>query len=64
MKTNSKRVLALAPRATEKTYAEQTKRTYVFNVPLDASKQLVKQLPEVFLVVRGSPHYPEVIRRR
>ena len=46
MKTNSKRTFTLAPRATEKTYAEQSKRTYVFNVPNDASKQLVKELVE------------------
>lgn len=46
MKTNSKRVFTLAPRATEKTYTEQSKRTYVFNVPKDASKQAIKELVE------------------
>ena len=42
---------ALTPRATEKTYMEQTKRTYAFFVPLDASKQAVaKQVSEQFKV--------------
>lgn len=36
----------IAPRATEKTYAEQSKRTYVFSVPLFASKQQVKAAVE------------------
>ncbi len=36
----------LEPRATEKTYAEQTKRTYVFPVDRDASKQAVAKLVE------------------
>ena len=36
----------LTPRATEKTYAEQRKRTYAFFVPLNASKQVVKKLVE------------------
>ncbi|MBR2659385.1 50S ribosomal protein L23 [Candidatus Saccharibacteria bacterium] len=38
--------VTLIPRATEKTYAEQAKRTYAFFVPLDASKQAVKKLVE------------------
>ncbi|MBQ8991947.1 50S ribosomal protein L23 [Candidatus Saccharibacteria bacterium] len=36
----------ITPRATEKTYAEQSKRTYVFSVPLFASKQQVKAAVE------------------
>lgn len=36
----------LEPRATEKTYMEQTKRTYVFPVDLKASKQEVAKLVE------------------
>ena len=31
------------PRATEKAYAEQTKRTYIFICPLDASKMEIKE---------------------
>lgn len=31
------------PRATEKAYFEQAKRTYIFTVPLNASKQEVKK---------------------
>ena len=38
--------MLVIPRATEKTYREQTKRTYVFNVPKDASKQAVKEAVE------------------
>ena len=33
--------MLVIPRATEKTYAEQAKHTYVFVVPADASKQAV-----------------------
>lgn len=36
----------LEPRATEKTYFEQTKRTYVFPVKKNASKQEIKALVE------------------
>ena len=36
----------LEPRATEKTYLEQTKRTYVFPVDKDASKQEIAKLVE------------------
>ena len=36
----------LEPRATEKTYAEQTKRTYVFPVKLSMSKQEIAKLVE------------------
>lgn len=36
----------LEPRATEKTYGEQTKRIYVFEMPLKASKQEVKKQVE------------------
>ena len=36
----------LEPRMTEKTYAEQTKRTYVFPVKLSMSKQEVAKLVE------------------
>lgn len=39
-------IFEIAPRATEKSYAEQTKRTYVFAVPLFASKQSVKKAVE------------------
>jgi ribosomal protein L23 len=34
------------PRATEKSYAEQTKNTYVFSVPANASKQSIKKAVE------------------
>lgn len=34
------------PRATEKSYLEQAKRTYIFLVPADASKQAAKQAIE------------------
>lgn len=36
----------LTPRATEKTYNEQTKNTYVFFVPLESSKQSIKSRVE------------------
>ncbi len=36
----------LEPRATEKTYFEQTKRTYVFPVKLGMSKQEIQRLVE------------------
>ena len=36
----------IEPRATEKTYLEQTKRTYVFPVKRDASKQEVAKMVE------------------
>ena len=36
----------LEPRATEKTYREQTKRTYVFNVKRSMSKQGIAKLIE------------------
>lgn len=36
----------LVPRATEKSYAEQAKRTYMFFVPLNSSKQAVAALVE------------------
>ena len=39
-------IFEIAPRATEKSYAEQAKRTYVFAVPLFASKQSVKKAVE------------------
>ena len=38
--------LALEPRATEKTYAEQTRRTYVFPVKRTMSKQEIAALVE------------------
>ena len=38
--------MLVIPRATEKTYAEQAKRTYVFKVPSNASKQAVKTAVE------------------
>lgn len=41
----------LQPRATEKTYAEQTKRVYVFPVDMGASKQaIVKRVEDEFNV--------------
>ncbi len=41
----------MEPRATEKTYLEQTKRTYVFPVSLKASKQeIAKAVEEKFNV--------------
>ena len=39
-------VLTLSPRATEKTYGEQTKRTYVFEIPAGTSKQAAAKLVE------------------
>ena len=33
--------MLVIPRATEKSYREQAKRTYIFNVPADASKLAV-----------------------
>ena len=39
-------IFKIAPRATEKSYAESQKRTYVFSVPLFASKQQVKEAVE------------------
>ena len=43
--------LQYIPRATEKAYAAQTKREYIFFVPLDASKQeIAKQIGEAFKV--------------
>ena len=44
-KTNIKLNL-LEPRATEKSYLEQTNRIYVFPVKRDASKQSIKELVE------------------
>lgn len=44
-KTNIKLNL-LEPRATEKSYLEQTKRTYIFPIKAKASKQEVKALVE------------------
>lgn len=38
--------MEIYPRATEKSYLEQTKRTYVFVVPEDASKQAAKKAVE------------------
>ena len=41
----------LQPRATEKTYAEQTKRVYVFPVDMKASKQAIaKQVEDAYNV--------------
>lgn len=43
--------MLLIPRATEKAYAEQTKQTYIFIVPKNASKQAVaKAVAEQFKV--------------
>lgn len=43
--------MLVTPRATEKTYTEQAKRTYVFLAPQDASKQSVaKAVAEQFNV--------------
>ena len=43
--------MLVIPRATEKTYAEQAKRTYVFNVPEGGSKQeIAKAVEEQFNV--------------
>ena len=38
--------MELIPRATEKTYGEQAKRTYVFQVPADTSKQAAAKMVE------------------
>lgn len=35
--------MLLIPRATEKSYSEQTKQTYVFVVPANASKQAISK---------------------
>lgn len=35
--------MIVIPRATEKAYNAQTNRTYIFNVPTDASKQAVAE---------------------
>ena len=35
--------MLVIPRATEKTYTEQTKHTYVFNVPKELLKKLLPQ---------------------
>lgn len=44
-------IFEIAPRATEKSYAESAKRTYVFAVPLFASKQAIaKAVSEEFKV--------------
>lgn len=46
-----KKVQMLEPRATEKTYAEQTKRTYVFVVKKGDSKQAIaKRVEDAFNV--------------
>lgn len=43
--------MELLPRATEKTYAEEAKHTYVFRVPANASKQAIaKAVAEEFKV--------------
>ena len=39
------------PRATEKAYFEQSKRTYIFICPLDASKQEIKRMIEKEYIV-------------
>ena len=46
MNTASLKLQMLEPRATEKTYMEQTKRTYVFPVKRNMSKQAIKALVE------------------
>ena len=46
MKTAEIKLHILEPRATEKTYMEQTKRTYVFPVKRSMSKQAIKALVE------------------
>ena len=45
-KTAKVQLHMIEPRATEKTYAEQTKRTYVFPVKLFTSKQEVAKMVE------------------
>lgn len=43
--------MEIYPRATEKAYTEQAKNTYIFIVPLDASKQAIaKAISEQFKV--------------
>ena len=43
--------MELQPRITEKSYSEETKHTYVFRVPLGASKQAIaKAIEEAFEV--------------
>jgi len=45
------RAVQYIPRATEKAYVEQAKNTYVFYVPMKASKQeIAKQISEAFKV--------------
>ncbi len=44
MNTASLKLKMLEPRATEKTYMEQAKRTYVFPVKRSMSKQAIKAL--------------------
>ncbi len=45
------RTVQYIPRATEKAYAAQTRREYIFFVPLSASKQeIAKQIGETFKV--------------
>lgn len=45
------RTVQYIPRATEKAYAASTKNTYVFYVPMKASKQeIAKQISEAFKV--------------
>jgi ribosomal protein L23 len=46
MNTAGLKLHLLEPRATEKTYMEQTKRTYVFPVKRNMSKQAIKALVE------------------
>lgn len=38
--------MLIIPRATEKAYTEQAKTTYIFNTPLDASKQAIARAVE------------------
>ena len=38
--------MIIRPIETEKAYSEETKRTYVFNVPQDASKQAIAEAVE------------------
>lgn len=45
------RTVQYIPRATEKAYVEQTKNTYIFFVPMNASKQeIAKQISAAFKV--------------
>lgn len=49
--TRAEKALELIPRATEKAYTEQTKRTYVFFVPMQFTKQeVMKQVKKQFQV--------------